>query len=71
MTGWARFSSELERLLRLTSRPIAYKKFEKAAELEKIPKLRNDSLKITRVTTLSSKCVNKGYTRKDIPVIAV
>jgi uncharacterized protein (DUF169 family) len=40
MTDWAEFSSELERLLRLITRPIAYKRFEKAAELERIPKLR-------------------------------
>ncbi|OGP49151.1 MAG: hypothetical protein A2Y79_11140 [Deltaproteobacteria bacterium RBG_13_43_22] len=39
MANWAEFALELERLLRLTTRPIAYKKFEKAAEMEKIPKL--------------------------------
>jgi uncharacterized protein (DUF169 family) len=40
MAGWAESSLELERLLHLTTRPIAYKKLEKAAELEKIPRLR-------------------------------
>lgn len=40
MAGWAECASELERLLRLITRPIAYKKFGKAAEMEEIPKLR-------------------------------
>jgi len=40
MAGWAECASELERLLRLITRPIAYKKFEKAAEMDEIPKLR-------------------------------
>jgi hypothetical protein len=40
MAGWAECASEPDRLLRLTTRLIAYKKFEKAADLEKVPKLR-------------------------------
>lgn len=40
MADWSEYALELERLLRLTTRPIAYKKFEKEAEMEKVPKLR-------------------------------
>jgi uncharacterized protein (DUF169 family) len=34
---WAELSQEMECLLRLKTRPIAYKRLEKMAELEKIP----------------------------------
>ena len=37
MHDWAEVSGEVERLLRLKTYPIAYKKLEKAEELEKIP----------------------------------
>jgi len=40
MINWSEYALELERLLRLITRPIAYKKFEKAEEMDKVPKLR-------------------------------
>jgi uncharacterized protein (DUF169 family) len=36
-TDWAGLSEEMESLLRLKTRPVAYKKLEKIEELEKIP----------------------------------
>ncbi len=40
MTDWARITSEVERLLRLRTYPVAYKRLEKLEELDKIPKVR-------------------------------
>lgn len=40
MTDWAELTRELERLLRLRTYPIAYKRLEKAEELDKIPRVR-------------------------------
>lgn len=40
MTDWAGLTAELERLLRLQTYPVAYKRFDDVKELEKIPKLR-------------------------------
>ena len=40
MTDWAELTREMERLLRLSTYPVAYKRLEKAEELEKIPKVR-------------------------------
>ena len=40
MTDWAEFTREMERLLHLRTYPVAYKRLEKVAELEKIPKVR-------------------------------
>jgi len=37
MAGWTEFAHEMERHLRLRTYPIAYKRLEKAKELEKIP----------------------------------
>jgi uncharacterized protein (DUF169 family) len=36
-TDWAGLSQEMERLLRLKASPVAYKRLEKASELDKIP----------------------------------
>lgn len=40
MTDWAELTSEMEQLLHLRTYPVAYKKLEKAEELEKIPRVR-------------------------------
>ncbi|MDP6127639.1 MAG: DUF169 domain-containing protein [Dehalococcoidales bacterium] len=40
MTDWGKVTQDLERLLRLTTYPVAYKRLEKAADLEKIPRVR-------------------------------
>jgi len=40
VTDWAELSRELERLLHLRTHPIAFRRLEKAEELEKIPKVR-------------------------------
>jgi uncharacterized protein (DUF169 family) len=40
MTDWAELSGEMERLLRLRTYPVAYKKLDKAEELENIPRVR-------------------------------
>ena len=61
MAGWAEYASELERLLRLTTRPIAYKKFEKAADLEKVPKLRKFD-RIFNFCQLPSLVRREGWT---------
>jgi uncharacterized protein (DUF169 family) len=39
MADWEEVSREVERLLRLKTYPVAYKRLEKAEELEKIPKI--------------------------------
>jgi len=36
-TDWAGLSDKIDRLLRLKTSPVAYKRLEKLAELEKIP----------------------------------
>jgi len=38
-TDWAGLSREMDCLLRLKASPVAYKRLEKAAELDKIPEL--------------------------------
>ncbi len=38
-TDWAGLSDKIDRLLRLKASPVAYKRLEKAAELEKIPEV--------------------------------
>ena len=40
MTDWAELTREMERLLRLRTYPVAYKRLEKTDELEKIPRVR-------------------------------
>jgi len=40
MSDWEGLARELERLLRLRTFPVAYKRLERAGDLEKIPKLR-------------------------------
>jgi len=40
MANWEEITRELERLLRLRTFPIAYKRLEKVEELEKVPKVR-------------------------------
>ena len=40
VTDWAELTREMERLLRLRTYPVAYKRLEKVEELEKIPRVR-------------------------------
>lgn len=40
MADWTELSNELERLLRLRTRPVAYRRLEKLTELDKIPGVR-------------------------------
>jgi hypothetical protein len=37
MTDWGKFTGEMERMLKLRSYPIAYKKLEDAKDLKNIP----------------------------------
>ncbi|MDP2918812.1 MAG: DUF169 domain-containing protein [Dehalococcoidia bacterium] len=47
MTNWAELTQQLERFLRLVTYPIAYKKLEKAEELEKIAGVRRFDRRLT------------------------
>ena len=47
MTDWAKLTGEMERLLHLQTYPIAYKRFEKVSEIEKIRNLRRLDRKAT------------------------
>lgn len=47
MADWTELSQEIERLLRLRTYPVAYKRLEKVAELEKIPGVRRFDQRFT------------------------
>lgn len=40
MADWGELTREMERLLRLQTFPVAYKRFENAEDLAKVPKVR-------------------------------
>ena len=54
MTDWADLTREVERLLRLKTYPVAYKKLEKAEQLQEIPRVRrlDRNLTFCQVPTL-------------------
>jgi len=47
MADWTELSQEIERLLRLRTYPVAYKRLEKVAELDKIPGVRRFDQRFT------------------------
>lgn len=69
MTDWAGLTRTLENLLRLNTYPVAYKRLEKEADLQKIPKVRRFERKtfICQAIMLSRRGgMTIGLTKNDV-----